>query len=154
MRLLKALTKALQDVGAFKDSDYSALDQGAYICTGRDLGLGIEVARLKYDARILIENMPDRDADSLLAFIPAWLSENDLDRSRLNLNDPDIDVALNGDGTADVDITIEFDEGLYLIPDEDGQIIYNGKPYVVGQVTINVAEGVYEVAKRREDDDA
>jgi len=154
MKKLKALTKALQAAGAFKDSDFSAVDQGSCIFTGKDLGHGIEVARLKYDALIQIENLPNKDAYSLLAFIPAWLDDFDRERFEDGLADPDIDVALNGDGTADVELLIEFEEGLQLIPDDNGDIIYQGKRWSVADVPIDVAESVDKVAKQEEADDA
>ncbi|MBC17039.1 MAG: hypothetical protein CL942_08310 [Desulfovibrio sp.] len=151
MKKLKALTTALQDAGAFKDSDYSAVDQGAYFFTGKDLGHGIEVAKLKYDAHIQIENLPDRDSYTLLVFIPAWLADNDADRERDGLADPDIDISLNGDGTADVELLIEFEESLQLIPDESGSIPYNGQMWTVADVPIDVAEGVDKVARQSEE---
>jgi len=153
MKMLKALTKALQDAGAFRDSDYSAVDQGAYILTGKDLGIGIEIARLKYDALIRIDNLPDRDAYALLAFIPAWLAEKDPGREAVGLSDPDIDVSLNGDGTSDVELVIEFEEGLQLVPDDAGPIRFDGRMWAVADVPIDVAEGVDKVAKQEDGDE-
>lgn len=152
MKKLKALTKALQDAGVFKDSDHSAVDQGAYIPTGKNLGHGVEIARLKYDALIQMENVRDCDATSLLAFIPAWIMDHDPDRDRQGLADPDIDVSLNGDGTADVELTVEFDEGLEIVPDDSGPIPYEGQQWSVSTVPVYVAEKLEKVARKGEDD--
>ncbi len=139
MRKLIALTAALKAAGAADDSVHSFMDRGVTIPSGKDLGNGVELGILKYDAVIQIDNYPD-DAYLLLAFVEAWLQENDPDRENQGLADPEIDVDLNNKGDADVQFGIEFEESLQIVPDPDGPITYQGQPYKVADVPIDVAE--------------
>ncbi|MBI9080278.1 MAG: phage tail protein [Pseudodesulfovibrio sp.] len=141
MRKLQALTKALKDAGVSDDTIYSFADQGVLTPTGKDLGHGFEVGFFKYDAVIQVESYED-DAYSLLAFITTWLQMNDPDREDQGLADPNIDISLNDNSTADVELAVEFEESLQIVPDESGPIMYDGQQYKVADVPIDVAEGL------------
>jgi hypothetical protein len=141
MRLLRALTSALQNAGACGRALHSFVDQGVIVPVGSDLGHGIVVGRIKYDAVIQIEGYKD-DGILFVAFVTAWLQDNDPDRDRLGLADPEVDITLEGRGTADIDLSIEFDEPLELVPDEAGPISYNGRRWRVADVPIDVAESL------------
>lgn len=141
MRKLQALTKALQTAGAASDATHAFADRGVLMPTGRDLGHGIEIGRFRYDAVIQLERYPD-DAYALLAFVTAWLQEHDPDRESQGLGDPDVDVSLDDDRTADVELSVEFEEALELVPDESGPIEFNGQRWRVAEVPIDVADGL------------
>ena len=101
-----------------------------------------------------LTQVPAGVAAFIAAHDSAWLDDFDRERFEDGLADPDIDVALNGDGTADVELLIEFEEGLQLVPDENGDILYQGTRWSVADVPIDVAEGVDKVAKQEEAGDA
>lgn len=143
MRHLSALAGHLQQVtGLHRERFFAFADQGVLIPTGKDLGEnGVEVGRFKYDAVIQIERYPG-DAYHLLALVSAWLTDNDPDRNDLELADPEVDISVNDDRTADVDLSVEFEESLSIIPDDDGPIRFNGRMWAVADVPVDVAEQV------------
>ena len=140
MRMLQALATYLQEKTGLPREKFTAFaDQGELLLSGRDLGLGIEIGRVRYDAVIQIDGYPG-DGVLLLAVIMAWLSDNDADRDGLGLRDPEIDVTLNPDGSADVDLAVEFLEAVEIVPDEGGQIEHAGRTWRVQTVPVDVAE--------------
>jgi hypothetical protein len=150
MKKLRALTTALLDAGAADATVHSFADQGTLLPTGRDLGHGIEVGIFKYDGVIQIESYPD-DAYLLLAFVTAWLQDNDPERERQGLAEPDVDISPNDDRSADVELAVEFEEALQLVPYADGPITFDGRRWRVADVPIDVAE---ELANMEGDTDA
>ena len=142
MRKLTAISKHLQQVtGMQRERFFAFADQGTLLPTGRNLGNGVEVGIFKYDAVIQIERYPG-DAYHLLAVIAAWLADNDPDRDDAGLVDPDIDISLNDDETADVDLSIEFEERIEIVPQDGGVIAFNGRSWAVVDVPVDVAEAV------------
>ncbi|MCJ2164651.1 MULTISPECIES: phage tail protein [unclassified Pseudodesulfovibrio] len=147
MRLLQALTQALKKAGASGNHIHSFADQGVIVPTGRDLGHGLEVGRFKYDAVIQVEGYRD-DGMLFVAFVTAWLQVHDPKREALGLADPEIDISLNDDRTADIELSIDFEESLEIVPDEDGPIHYNGQRWRVADVPIDVAEELDDMEGR------
>lgn len=142
MRKLTAISRHLQRVtGLQRERFFAFADQGTLIPTGRDLGHGVEVGIIKYDAVIQIERYPG-DAHHLLSVISAWLADNDACREDNGLVDPEVDISLNDDATADVDLSIEFEERLEIVPQDDGVIEFNGRTWAVADVPVDVAEAV------------
>lgn len=142
MKKLGAISKHLQQVtGLLRERFTAFADQGILIPTGKNLGNGVEVGVFKYDAVIQIEGYPG-DGYHLLAVVSAWLAGNDPDRDDQELADPEVDITLNDDRTADVDISIEFEERIEIVPDDDGPISFNGSNWSVAEVEIDVAEDI------------
>jgi hypothetical protein len=142
MRKLAALSKHLQQVtGLHREQFLAFADQGILIPTGRDLGQGVEVGVFKYDAVIQIERYPG-DAYHLLAVISAWLADHDGGREDAGLADPEVDISLNDDRTADVDLSVEFEERLEIVPTQDGPIAFDGRTWAVAETPIDVAESL------------
>ena len=142
MRRLQALCTHLQQVtGLHRERFFAFADQGVLIPTGKDLGNGVEVGRFKYDAVIQIERYPG-DAYHLLALVSAWLADNDPDRNDLDLADPEVDISLNDDRTADVDLAVEFEEALEIVPMDGGPIAFAGRTWAVADAPVDVAEAV------------
>lgn len=150
MKKLAALTSVLLAAGVTDDSVHSFADQGVLLPTGRNLGHGVEVGIFKYDGVIQIESYPD-DAYALLALITAWLQDNDPERDRQGLADPEIDISMNDDRSSDVELAVEFEEALQIVPDETGAIPFDGRRWRVADVPIDVAE---ELANMEGDTDA
>lgn len=141
MRKLQALTAYIMEVTDLpRENVQSFADKGELTPTGRDLGHGIELGVFKYDAVIQIENYPG-DGHAMLALLLGWLCDHDPDRELNELAEPEVDADLNDDRTVDLEIAVEFEEPLCLVPDDDGEIRFNGRRWrVVGDVPVDVAE--------------
>jgi len=120
----------------------SWMENGSLQICPIDMGLGVNVARLQYDALFLIERLPFRVVDPaiILAVVAAWLQDYDTDREMMNLPDPSYAVVQNDDNTADLEISIQFSEPLRLVPDEAGPVPYQGQRYRVASYEIWIAE--------------
>lgn len=141
MRLLNALTKYFESLpGIGRDQMEAFADLGKLSPSGKDLGHGLEIGRFKYDAVISIERCLASLGPLLLAGLIVWLAENDPDRDSLALSDPDVDVTLEDEQTVSVQITVEFDEGIFIVEDPDGPITGDGKQWRVDDVPIDLAE--------------
>lgn len=152
MKLLKALSKHLLSLpGVNRDNTESFVDLGKLKLTGKDLGHGIELGRFQYDAVISIERFPSELAPLLLAVILTWLAEHDPDRYHMGLEDPDIDVSLDDEQTVSVQISVEFDEPLYLVRDDEGPITHDGQTWRVDDVLIDTAEVLNKLDKKTDE---
>lgn len=140
MKKLTALTSfLLQAANLTKEQVLSVADRGETIPTGRDLGHGVELGVFKYDALIQVEAF-NGSSSELLLLVMSWLHDHDKDRDHAGLADPEVDASLNDDFTADVDLAIEFEEPLQMVPDEQGPILFNGRKWRVADVPVDVAE--------------
>ena len=93
---------------------------------------------LKYDV-IDIERS-DYDGIALLALVSGWLQSHDPDRD--GLEDPEVNAAVNDLSTTDVQIAVEFQERIEIVPDEGGPITFAGRRWRVAPVPVDVAERV------------
>ena len=135
MRKLQALVRhILTETGISRENVAAFLDQGAVMLTGRNLGHGVEVCVLKYDGVIDIERS-DYDGIALLALVSGWLQSHDPE-------DPEVNAAVNDLSTTDVQIAVEFQERIEIIPDDAGPISFAGKRWRVAPVPVDVAERV------------
>lgn len=103
-------------------------------------GDGIILYRQTYDAVISIERYPHKNhpAELLFALVCAWLMDNDADRD--DIPTPQTDVDILDDETADVEITISFEEDVIGIEDPAGPIPFNGLNYRLADDVIDYAE--------------
>ncbi|MGB3222533.1 MAG: phage tail protein [Desulforhopalus sp.] len=148
MEKLKLLAGHLESLpGITRDQMEAFADLGKLVPTGKDLGQGLEVGRFKYDAVVSIERCPARIASLLLSSLLIWLAENDPDRDLSELTDPDIDITLEDEQTVFVQITVEFDEPLFIVADPDGPISYDGQKWRVDMVPVDVAEDLESLEK-------
>lgn len=140
--MLQALSEyLLAHTGLSKEQIYATADNGRILISGEDLGQGQEICRYKYDAVMTLERYAG-DARVLVAMIAGWLMEHDQDRDYLGLADPEVNADLNDDETADVDITVEFNEAIQLVEDDQGPIVIGDKRWTVQAVPIDVAENL------------
>lgn len=86
-----------------------------------------------------IDRCPAKVAPLLLAGLVVWLSENAPNRDERDLDDPDVDVTLGDDQTVFVQITVEFNEPVAIVPDESGLIEWEGQTWGVADVPVYVA---------------
>lgn len=143
-RNLAELTAAIRAVLPHKCRPHldSWMENGTISLQPRDMGTGVNVGQLQYDAVFSIEALPFRAYDPaiVLAVVAAWLQDNDDIREQLELGDPQYVVTPNDDDTADLEITVTFSEPLRLVPDDNGPVNYGGKRWSVQQYDIFVAE--------------
>lgn len=148
MKRLSALSEHILTLpGITRDRVDAFADLGKLIPTGQDLGEGFEVGWFKYDAVIEIDRCPAEIAEMMLASLLIWLGENDPDREERGLEDPDVDVTLEDEQTVHVQITVEFKEAITIIPDDDGQITWNGQTWSVEDIPINVATTLNKIGR-------
>ncbi|MDD1792525.1 phage tail protein [Enterovibrio sp. ZSDZ42] len=116
---------------------------GELIGNGEQRGNGgVIIANWRYDAAILVEDFPLKKCSSmtLLALVSCWLSEFDADRTENeDLNDPDIEVDVTSEESADVFIKLAFEEPLEIVPDPKGPIVFEGERYRVDVTEVWVA---------------
>jgi hypothetical protein len=90
---------------------------------------GVILFRHEYDAVISIERYPHsrHPAELLFAHICAWLLDHDSDRDQIATPRTDVDIL--DDDTADIEITISFEEDVQGVSDPAGPIKLNGQRY-------------------------
>ena len=101
---------------------------------------GIILFRQEYNAVFSIERFPHKrhHVNELFGQVCAWLINNDGDREEIA--QPQIDVDILDDDTADIEITISFTEDVEAIKDPAGLIVVGGETYSLGAVVVDVAE--------------
>lgn len=113
----------------------------------RDMGHGLQIGIIKYEAVLSWERFPYRKMDPLTvyALVSVWLEENsDPLRDALELkNEPDTDIELLDDDGAIFAISVEVAEPICLVEDPDGMIPFRGKRWRVDEVPIWIAEQGY-----------
>jgi hypothetical protein len=110
------------------------------IPSGKSMGEGILLYRQEYDAVISIERFPHKNLPAELLFgqVCAWLMENDGERDEIAKPRTDVDI-LDAE-TADIEISISFEEDVYATPDPAGTIVLNGVNYRLADALIDYAE--------------
>lgn len=141
MRMLQALTRHLiERAGLRRERMGSFVDEGELdLLAGEDLGHGVTLGRMKYTGTISIENFRG-DAHLLSLIVMGWLNDNDPNREMNGCSQPEMDVEDNFDESFEVQIAVQFDEPLQMVPDPDGPITFNGQNWRVAEVPIDVAE--------------
>lgn len=154
MRKIAALVEHLLATSGLPREQCSAFaDQGQLLLTGSDMGpvfvpgeagvpverRQLELGQWKYEAVINLERYP-YDGSTLLALVLAWLAQNDPQRREQDLRDPELTVALNDADTADVEISLDFEEALAVVEDPTGPIDFDGLRWSLAPVVITAAE--------------
>lgn len=103
-------------------------------------GNGIVLYRQTYDAVISIERYPHQThpAELLFGLVCAWLMTHDADRDEIAAPNTDVDVL--DDSTADIEISISFEEDITAVEDPAGQIELDGVRYRLADADIDYAE--------------
>jgi len=98
---------------------------------------GLHMADMRYRAVVLLERLADHPG-RLMALLGSWLETHDQDRD--GLPEPTFDVEQLDPDLADVEITVEFIEPLYLTEDAQGEIEAFGKRWAFVPFDLWVAE--------------
>lgn len=88
----------------------------------------LELGRWVYDCVIHLERYSG-SGTLLVAAVIAWLRTHDDERHQQNLPDPEISINVNDLNTADVEISVTFEEVLTVIEDAAGSIELYGKKW-------------------------
>lgn len=141
LQALSGAIKALLPAKCHKDFD-AWMQDGTVRLAPKHGGNGVQLARLDYQAVFLIEDLPFKELDPalVLATVAAWLQDHDTEREQFELPDPEYDVEPIDERTADLTISVQFSEPLYLQPDATGPITYDGQRYRVALYEVWVAE--------------
>jgi len=136
MKHLIGLTKELQDSQLFKSAQFDSWAENILIYPLFDHQKeGYRAVEISYQAVFNIEKYSYKnDPSYLFVIVGLYLQENDNDTRQLkNLPPPSMEVDENGNGTADIEISIEFYETIYLTKDDQGKFEIYGKKYSLGQ---------------------
>ena len=100
---------------------------------------GMRMGDMRYSATIGLERFDDHPS-RLMALVGSWLEANDPNRDRDELPAPKFDISMLDNDLADVDITLEFNEPLYLAEDPAGEIEAHGKTWAFVPFDLWIAE--------------
>ena len=100
---------------------------------------GMRMGDMRYSATIVLERFDDHPS-RLMALVGSWLEANDPNRDRDELPAPKFDISMLDNDLADVDITLEFNEPLYLAEDPAGEIESHGKTWAFVPFDLWIAE--------------
>lgn len=108
---------------------------------GKYEGNSVLLYTLKYRAVFSIEGFVySKDSIELLhTRLITWLADND-DRSEMDDKEPSISPDILDKHTADIEITIMFEEDVYITESENGQIEYAGKTWELADPVHDIAE--------------
>lgn len=112
----------------------------------------ISVGYLKYDAVLKIEAYPGSGPE-LLALILGWLADNDPDRERNGLANPEFDAVLNGLLTSDFELKIDFEESLIVQENPNGTIFFDGLYWSLAPLEIVPAQKLVNLKGTLKTDD-
>ena len=145
---MKALATFLleQDLFAPEQFDYW-MENGSNEYASKKVGNGFLICRFRYDAVFSVERYSDSDddtdsADLFLVLLSVWLMENDDGRSDLALPMPSVEVNPLDDQSVDLEVKVTFDEGITIVPDDNGKVLFRGNRYSVVPAVITDASKV------------
>lgn len=139
---LTALHAHLQNANLVKKEHLDSwAEDGRMIPSTENKGGGILICKFKYQAILIVEGY-SKAPELLMALVCAWLINEDAEREDQNLKKPDIDIDMTDDRTADVEITVEFQEDIELVKDEQGVIELLGIRYSIANAGADTANEV------------
>lgn len=141
MELMKQLSQYFLDTKLVSREQMDSWMEGGTIeHVGNETEFGFELCRCRYQAIFSFERFNQPPA-TLFAMVTGWLQTNDSLRGELELSEPDIDIDINDDNVADVQLSIEFIEPVYLVEDPiNGIIEAYGKKWAFDAYALSVAE--------------
>lgn len=102
---------------------------------------GVHLLDWKYRAVLCFERIPARHAGLLLAFVQAWLDDHDPDREDRPLPAPEGQIDMDDKhNLADVEITVDFIDPVYVVEDDNGLIDWDGRKWTFGDYDLWIAE--------------
>ncbi|PJE55641.1 phage tail protein [Marinomonas sp. BSi20584] len=142
MKKLAALRAFLVGTGCFNSEKFEAWpEELEQVSRGKLEGNRVLLYTMKYRAAYSIEEYAycKYPFEILHTKLITWLADND-ERSDMEGREPKIDVDLLDDETANIEITLDFEEDVYITEDESGDIEYFGKMWRLDAPDHDVAE--------------
>ena len=144
MKQLAALRQYLVESEFFNSEELETWTEDIDIkARGKLIGEKVLLHEIAYRAVFAIEKYAykQQPIELLNATLITWLMEND-DRSELEDPDPSISPSLLDDETASLEITVNFEEEVYIEPAENGPIFFKGKHWALSDGEVDVAETI------------
>jgi len=108
------------------------------IIGSKNQGHGADIGFLSYTASWSFERFPFKELDPavVMANVIAWLEDNDQHRDIYELNDPNFDVEAESDTTVTMTLDVEFIEPIMVVPEPDGDILWQGQKWALAPYEI------------------
>jgi len=109
----------------------------------KNMGNGFDLMTQQYVAEFLFDKFPYNQLDPAILFanVGAWLMDNDSSREDSDeLGDPEIEIVIEDERSAEVLITIEFEEPVKIIEDTAGPVYFQNKRWRIQEYDVYVAE--------------
>ncbi|SHO57886.1 phage tail protein [Vibrio quintilis] len=117
----------------------------------KNMGRGMDLLIMRYTAEFYCDRYPYQKHDPAVLFanVGAWLMDNDRERDDHEpLADPDVDVVIEDEQSAEIILTVEFEEPIRVVEAADGPIYWRGKRWRIEAYEIWVAENIRDVVIR------
>ncbi|WP_067095583.1 phage tail protein [Marinomonas atlantica] len=147
MKKFGQLTEFLRDSGMIQTNKMDQWVENIQLRgSGKYDGTNVLLYTQQYRAVFSIEHYAYKryPVEQLFAQLVTWLSEND-DRSELDDPDLNIDVDVLDNDTADIEITVQFEEDVYITETEGGNITMKGKAWGLADPAYDIAESAQVV---------
>lgn len=107
---------------------------------GSDEGNQVLLHVLNYQASLSLIGFPYQAVDiaRFNAHLMTWLAEQD-DREGIEEAFPTITLDLQDAQTANLELSLAFEEDVYITPSAEGEIEYGGKMWVLGTAEMDLA---------------
>jgi len=145
MEKIKAITAFLINLNLVDAGQIeSYVDEPSIVPSGKVESEGkdnsVLLYRQSYTCTINVDKYPHskHPAELLFAHVATWLLTHDKDRDEIA--EPGIDVDVLDDSTANIEISIEFDEDVFGVEDPSGPIVLDGINYRLADPVVNYAE--------------
>lgn len=124
---LRAFVSGLNAVDANKIDAWP--ENTEVVLTGIPTGNQIEVCLLKYTAVVDIDGWPHatRPVEALFVALALFLDKHPAEKNARQLPKHSIDFEIVDDNIADIQISVDVKEPLYIVEDEQGEIEANDK---------------------------
>ena len=106
------------------------MDSVSLKITTKNMGHGFDLMHQQYVAEFLFDKFPHHEYDPAVLFanVGAWLMDNDQEREDYEeLGDPEVDVVIEDESSAEILITIAFDEAVKIVEDANGPVYWMNK---------------------------
>lgn len=151
MKKMAALRAFLESTKSFRKEQFDAWAEEVEQTTrGKDEGNRVLLYSMRYRAVFSIERLAycHYPFELLHAHLITWLANND-DRSDMEDKEPKVIVDVLDEKTADIEITVWFEEDVYISPSETGSIEYAGRLWDLEETADDVAES-FDIVNQNE----
>ncbi|WP_394178480.1 phage tail protein [Marinomonas posidonica] len=142
MKKMAALRAFLESTHCFRNEQFDAwVEELEQTTRGRFDGNSVLLYTMEYRAVFSIERFAytKYPIEVLHTRLITWLADND-DRNAMKEPEPKVVFDVLDNSTADVEITLMFEEDVYISPSEQGNIEYNGQKWALVHSAHDVAE--------------